>query len=410
MTSTVERYLPMGPRTDVHELLAELPRPADARLVVGDERVRAFLVDVGRALLRPDAVRRYPQLAALGFFLRPATLSQTLERVPVRGGERRFPRGMVFHITPSNVDTIFAYSWALSMLAGNTNVVRVSARVGPAARTLLDVLNAALARADPVVARTQRMIGYDRDRAVTAALSRACDLRVIWGGDQAIREVRAGELSPASRDLTFSDRSSFSVISASGWLVADRATRDATARGFYNDAYWFDQAACASPRAIFWVGDPDTTEPARSDFHASLLRVLHEVDAPIDAAMAIEKRVATYGLAAEGAVTSIRFAGNALATAQLAAAELMPRRWLGAGTFAEARVDRLVDLVPVVDRRDQTVTYFGFDRATLTEFADALAGRGVDRLVPVGSALDFASTWDGYDLLYEFTRLTTVLV
>ncbi|HET9516299.1 MAG TPA: gamma-glutamyl phosphate reductase, partial [Actinoplanes sp.] len=39
-----------------------------------------------------------------------------------------------------------------------------------------------------------------------------------------------------------------------------------------------------------------------------------------------------------------------------------------------------------------------------------LAGRGIDRVVPFGSALSFAAVWDGYDLLSEFSRITTVTV
>jgi hypothetical protein len=61
-----------------------------------------------------------------------------------------------------------------------------------------------------------------------------------------------------------------------------------------------------------------------------------------------------------------------------------------------------------VVRRDQTVTHFGFTAPELTDFARAVAGAGIDRLVPIGEALTFAAVWDGYDLLREFTRVTTL--
>ncbi|HEX3647246.1 MAG TPA: gamma-glutamyl phosphate reductase, partial [Pseudonocardiaceae bacterium] len=86
----------------------------------------------------------------------------------------------------------------------------------------------------------------------------------------------------------------------------------------------------------------------------------------------------------------------------------VPRRWLGPGTFPQATLGSLAELVDLVERRDQTLSCFGFDRAELVTLATALAGRGVDRIVPFGSALSFAPVWDGYDLLAEFTRLTTV--
>ena len=125
--------------------------------------------------------------------------------------------------------------------------------------------------------------------------------------------------------------------------------------------------------------------------------------------MAVHKRVATYGMALTGAATTLRYPADALAIVELAEARLLPRRWLGTGTLAVARVDSLTELVPLVDRRDQTVTAFGFDRAQLLAFLDALRGRGVDRVVPFGEALRFDAVWDGYDLVQEFSRTVSVL-
>jgi hypothetical protein len=64
----------------------------------------------------------------------------------------------------------------------------------------------------------------------------------------------------------------------------------------------------------------------------------------------------------------------------------------------------LADLIPLILRRDQTLTWFGFDQSELRAFAIALNGRGVDRLVPIGQALNFEHRWDGYDLFLELTR------
>ena len=60
-----------------------------------------------------------------------------------------FPRGLVFHVPPANVDTIFVYSWALSALAGNPNVVRISSRSAGAADACSTTLNETLGDAAP---------------------------------------------------------------------------------------------------------------------------------------------------------------------------------------------------------------------------------------------------------------------
>jgi hypothetical protein len=404
----VSLRFPAGNESTVDRVLGGLVgEPEGGRLGVGDERVREFLTAFSKRLLRGPLARRYPELASLGFFLRPGEIARALQRLNQgAAGARRFPRGVVLHFPPANVDTIFVYSWALSALAGNTNLVRISPRSAGAAESVIDALNETLANAHPVIGQTQRMFTYERDDQITSRLSLACDLRVIWGGDASVEAIRHHPLAPHARDLTFPDRSSFAAVSVQGWLAADETARRAAVDGFANDTYWFDQAACSSPRAVFWVGDEAPAGKARAEFMAILPEVVRARGWNVDAAMAVEKRVATYGLAATGAATAIEFAGNAVASVDLVDADAVPRRWLGAGTICHLRVDSLSALVPTIGRKDQTLAQFGFSRAELDDFITAVAGRGIDRVVPFGSALTFAAVWDGYDLLHEFTRLT----
>jgi hypothetical protein len=383
----------------------DLTAPSEDRLTVGDPRVVDFLARLARRLLAPAVARRHPELGSLGYFLRPAELNRAVERM-VRQDAMVFPRGNVFHVPPANVDTIFVYSWALSALAGNHNVVRISSRSAGAAEVILDALNET--DADPIIGRTQRMVTYGRDDAVTGALSKWCDLRVIWGGDSAVEAIRKHPLRPSARDLTFPDRTSWAVLSVPGWRAADPAARRAAAVGFANDAYWFDQAACSSPRTVFLVGDSAAAAEVRAQFLDLLLEVVDQRGWTVDAAMAVEKRVNAYGLAATGAASALDFPDNRVTAVTLTGAGEAPRRWIGAGAFPFAEAGSLLDLVPVMTRQDQTVSHFGFTPAELRAFATELGGRGVDRIVPFGSALTFGALWDGYDLPSEFTRLTTL--
>ncbi|SFQ44639.1 Acyl-CoA reductase (LuxC) [Amycolatopsis arida] len=418
MTTALAQRFPLGPPVEVDALLTEVSaEPEGGRLTVGDERVVEFLTRFARKLLAPATARRHPELASLGFFLRRGEIAKALDRLRDVGDALRFPRGLVFHVPPANVDTIFVYSWALSALAGNSNVVRVSSRSAGAADAVLEALTAALDEVDPAVARdiagTQRMVTYDRSDAISGALSAACDLRVVWGGDASVRALRRYPLAPHARDLTFPDRSSFAVVSVAGWRAATAEERARAAEGLYNDAYWFDQAACSSPRAVFWVGDAEEAAAAGAELRGLLAEVLARRGHVVEPAMAVQKRVAAYGAAVDGLARRIAFAGpgedvNAVATLELAEPAGLPREWLGAGTFGHAVVGSLDELVPIVVRRDQTVTQFGFTRDELVDFAGKLAGRGVDRIVPFGAALTFSATWDGYDLLAEFSRLVTV--
>ncbi|BEL10199.1 acyl-CoA reductase [Actinoplanes sichuanensis] len=384
----------------------DLTAPSEDRLTVGDPRMADFLARLARRLLAPAVARRHPELGSLGYFLRPAELKRSVERMTARRDALVFPRGNVFHLPPANVDTIFVYSWAISALAGNHNVVRISSRSAGAAEVILDALNET--EADPVIGQTQRMVTYGHDDAITAELSRWCDLRVIWGGDHAVDTIRKQPLRPSARDLTFPDRTSWAVLSVPGWRAADPAARRNAVVGFANDAYWFDQAACSSPRTVFLVGGGADSGEVRAEFLDLLLDVVDQRGWVVDPAMAVEKRVNAYGLAATGAATALDFPDNRITAVTLAGTGQAPRRWIGAGAFPFAEVDSLLDLVPAMNRQDQTVSHFGFTPAELRAFAVELGGRGVDRIVPFGSALTFGAVWDGYDLPSEFTRLTTL--
>src|ERR1700687_1819779 len=49
------------------------------------------------------------------------------------------PRGLVFHLPPQNVETVFLYSWALSYLAGNANIVRLPHAISARMRAIVDL-------------------------------------------------------------------------------------------------------------------------------------------------------------------------------------------------------------------------------------------------------------------------------
>jgi len=64
----------------------------------------------------------------------------------------------------------------------------------------------------------------------------------------------------------------------------------------------------------------------------------------------------------------------------------------------------LEGLPQLLTEKDQTLSYFGFAREEIRNLALSLPKRAVDRIVPIGSALNFSTVWDGCDLLQTFSR------
>ena len=215
-----------------------------------DPQVKAMVTAFSRRLAQDPEARAFPEIVALAHWLRPRAILDLEEafRAGLPAGTVALGRGLALHFAPGNVDTIFLYSALLSVLAGNATVVRVSSRDSAQIGLLTRVLGTVLA--DPAfaaVAARIRIVRYAREAAITAALSATCDLRVIWGGDASVREIKAFPLPPRARDLPFPDRWSLSVIDAAT-LNAEGTDLPAVARSFANDAYWFGQMACSSPR------------------------------------------------------------------------------------------------------------------------------------------------------------------
>ena len=57
---------------------------------------------------------------------------------------------------------------------------------------------------------------------------------------------------------------------------------------------------------------------------------------------------------------------------------------------------------------DQTLSHIGLSEKDITNLVMQITNRGVDKIVPVGKALDFNVIWDGYDLVEQFSRKIVV--
>jgi hypothetical protein len=342
---------------------------------------------------------RAGDLQALAFFMRRSELERLRgEYLRLSAGPVRLvPRGVVMHFPPANVETMFVYSWLLSELAGNINVVRLSERRGP----LSELILAAVAEASG----STMVVSYPHeDEDVTFTLSQASDVRVVWGGDQTVAAVRRVPLRPDATELCFADRSSLAVLDAERYLALDGTARAGLAERFFADAYWFDQLGCSSPRVVVWVGEPGASARAGQAFFSELLSVVAGRGYRVDTATALAKLTYAARAAADHPGATVERPANELTVVDAGGFVDVGPDFCGAGTFWQARVGRLEELAGVLGRRHQTLAHFGFDRSELAGLVGALAGRGVDRVVPVGEALSFGRWWDGHDLLQAFLR------
>ena len=63
------------------------------------------------------------------------------------------------------------------------------------------------------------------------------------------------------------------------------------------------------------------------------------------------------------------------------------------------------EMCPVVNEKYQTLTYFGLEPEDLRKMVIGSRLRGIDRIVPVGKAMDIGVVWDGYDIIGMLSRI-----
>lgn len=357
------------------------------------EDVMLFTQALSKRFLK---LRHLPEVVALGYWLRKANVT-SMQNVFVKECENELvkARGTIFHIAPSNVDTIFVYSWMLSLMAGNRNVLRISTKseINDMLQTILEELEN-----HPNIAQQTLICTYEHTEDATSQISELCHTRVIWGGDQTIRTIRQIPLSPLANELVFADRFSLAVLDGTMVDQLEDKALDQLLEQFYNDAFWFNQMACSSPRLVFWIGKKSER------FWGQLEQKIKQKQYELLAATQVIKYTTALQLATADYVEKIENKPY-LSRVELDDVLLETRELhCGNGLFYEYESVDLNHIAKFIIDKDQTMSYFGFTTTQLKEFLTYIDTRGLDRIVPIGQALDFDRVWDGQSFLTSFTR------
>ena len=363
------------------------------------ESVINFLNDVSRELMADNASKAHSDVVTFAFWIRRASTLKLKERFERKDGALRLGKGVVFHVAPSNVPVNFAYSLTAGLLSGNANVVRVPSRDFAQIGIIVNAINRALQRHDAMKPYVQ-LVRYDRDQGVNDFFSSLADVRVVWGGDQTIAELRKSPLPPRSGEITFADRYSLAVIDSDSYLAIEDKAR--VAEDFYNDTFFSDQNACTSPRVVIWTGGRiGEAKKVFWDAEHKLVKKKYVLQ-PIQSVNKLTSSCLV--AAAEAGVRVEAHDDNLIIRVNVPELtdSLMDYRD-NSGYFYEYDCENILEVKALCnDKRCQTVAYIGEPNALLPLLQ--AGARGIDRVVPVGRTMDFDLIWDGYDLPVLLSR------
>ena len=368
-----------------------------------DEKVLLFLNDVSRLLMKDIRSRQYSDVMTFAFWIRKSSTTRLKEQYLKDDCRYRIGKGMVFHIAPSNVPVNFAYSLVAGLLSGNANIVRVPSKEFEQVSIIIEAINEVLGFHEnmrPYIT----LVRYGRERDVNDLFSSMADMRVIWGGDDTIAELRKSPLPPRSGEITFADRYSIAVIDSDAYL--DSYDKEKVAQDFYNDTYLSDQNACTSPRIVIWVGSRiDEAKKIFWEKEHELVRARYE----FQSIQAVNKLVSTFlsAVALPGCVVE-RYIDNRIIRVRIPEVNtsLMDYRD-NSGFFFECDCMNIMEIRGLCDdKRCQTLGYIG-DKEMFMPLL-RFGTRGIDRIVPIGKTMDFDLVWDGYDLIGMLSRVVAV--
>lgn len=403
LTAGYQELVPNSPQPEQLATTPSLLPFADATL--------KFVDDLSQKLIRSPQSRAFPELVALAYWMRRANLERLRSDMQQRMGDTlQVPRGTVLHIAPSNVDTIFVYSWFLSLLTGNKNIVRLSSKISTQADFLISAIAELLSQAEhAAIAQRTLLVRYAPDDRVTQRFSSVCDVRVIWGGDSTVQQIRKLPLPPTSIEVAFANKYSLAVLDVKRWQASTNGQKNALANAFYNDAYWFDQMACSSPRLVLWVGDDESSRKAADDFWPRVQEHISKRNERFADRDYVNKLFAQDSMAIESEVSIPMSGTNDLARVWLKEPALHQEHHCGAGLFFESAIPNLDAIRPLLNRTVQTLSYAGFTQEEFRAFIQSAPIAGIDRIVPFGQALNFGPVWDGFDLARVFMREVSLL-
>jgi hypothetical protein len=403
-TKTISQYCP-----DKQQLSCEavVTKVGKHHLSAFDPRTLDFLNQVSLSLLADKIYNRHPEIVSLAFWLRRTNLLQFRKENANwmdAQGYQILPMGMIFHIAPSNVDTIFLYSSCISLLMGNRNIVRLSSDIPDTVMFIIKCLNEVISRKEnQLFGDYIRLVSYGHDDEINSYFSYKADGRVIWGGDSTILHFKTLKTAAGLHDFAFPNRVSHSLIHAGSFLASTEANKEELAKNFFNDAYVFDQLGCSSPRVIYVLGSNSEKAEFTKSFYTHLSAVTAKKYASQAGTLSSVKFNHLVSDVLDHPVSKVDKENNAIYFLEVSTPPVSVENCIG-GYFYLQGVKDFLDLDEALPPSTQTLSYYGLQKTDLMEMNQLITGKRIDRIVPIGQALAFHYIWDGMNLFEQFSR------
>lgn len=389
-------------------LFKNLDNPIKKKIGIFDKRVCSFFSELSELIFRDPIAKNYPELISYAFFIRANNLK--LEKKKYSKLNNRYSVGTIIHFAPKNVPINFAYSLYFGLITGNTNIIKLSSKNYYQINFILNKLNNILKKNKfSFLKRYIYFVKYNKkDKLLTQNLIEKCDLKVIWGGDQSVKEIRAYDSLPSTLEYTFPDKYSLSLINYNKYKEQSSKEVKKLVEKFYNDAYTFDQNACNSPHLIIWIGK--SINKNKIKYFWKILNDYASKKNNYSKIVISEKFNKLHDdILRFDNINSHKFYSENLCVVSLDTIDKNIFKQRGKwGYFYQFISKDLKILNDISSKKIQTITYSGFRKEDFKKFFSLTNIKGIDRVVPIGSGFDMSNAWDGKNFYEIFTRIIDI--
>lgn len=360
-----------------------------------------FLDQISKEILKNKRLNMYPDLKDFGFWCRKKNIYRY--KNSIKFNNNLLGRGIALHIPPSNVPMNLAFTMAIGIISGCENFIRLPEKEFPQIISLMKIIRKIIStKKYTKIRKSFCIIKYEKSDFKSSLLSKISDVRLIWGGDLTVKKFKEFQTKTKNIDLYFPNKVSGSLINVKELKKLKKDEFVRLVYKFFVDSYLMDQKGCSSPKILFWDGKDLNLE--KKFYHNLKLFVKKRYQ--LSFSRSNDKFFLLNDLSIKSSLkVKTNFDNLNLITIKIN----RPPSYesysnLAYGMFYTANLKNLENLKLYINDNFQTLSYFGYNKKELINFIVKKKLRGIDRVMPIGSAFEMNIFWDGYDLIKHMTR------
>ena len=320
-----------------------------------------------------------------------------------KGGNKLYhtqPRGVAVHWIAGNVDELCIFSIIQALMTKNVSLIKAPSNY----ENLLDLVNL-LKRT-----KTEKLSGEDLVKTISIIylerddeknqklISEGADVRIIWGGLDAVSSIISIPKKPFCEDIVFGPKYSYVVLDEEATSKSNLALKLAF------DISMFDQNACSSPHTIFIETE---NKEILNSFGKKLSIAMDKVNKlipkkPISESKAME----IHEIRSENEFSGTVFSSKDTSwTVVISKNDKLEKPCFSRVVFLKS-ISNATDLSTFNNKKIQTIGIV-MNKEKRLKLIDTLSLHGGDRSPTVGDMSAYENPWDGMFVMDRLVKWVT---